>query len=99
MVELNVLSLEPSGAHRAEAEAAGQELQPHRGEQRGGLEGGAGAARRRALLAALLLHARDQHHDLVQRFQTQLQNEGIRARLATPVTGLQPALTLIQRPA
>ena len=71
MVQLNV-SLEPSGAHRAQAEAAGQELQSHRGEQGGGLEGGAGAAQDRALLAALLLHARDKHHDLVQCFQPQL---------------------------
>lgn len=72
VVKLHALPLQPAGAHRAEAKAAGQELQPDRGEQRRGVEGAAGplgAAR----LAALLLHPRDQHHDLVQRLQPQLQ--------------------------
>lgn len=72
VVKLHALPLQPAGAHRAEAKAAGQELQPDGGEQGRGVEGAAGplgAAR----LAALLLHPRDQHHDLVQRLQPQLQ--------------------------
>lgn len=72
VVELHALSLQPSGAHGAQAEAAGQELQPDRGEQGGGLEGTAAGSLCTARLASLLFHARDQHHDLVEGLQAQL---------------------------
>ena len=71
VMQLHTLSLQPSGAHGAEAKATGQELQPDRGEQRGRLEGPAGPVCA-AGLAALLLHAGDQHHNLVKRLQPQL---------------------------
>lgn len=71
VMKLHALSLQPAGAHRAEAETTGQELQPDGGEQGGGLEGGAGPVCT-AGLAALLLHAGDQHHNLVERLQPQL---------------------------
>lgn len=71
MMQLHILSLQHSGAHGAEAETAGEELEPHGGEQGGGLEDCAGAICT-AQLAAFLLHAWDQHHDLVECFQTQL---------------------------
>lgn len=72
VMKLHALSLQPPGAHRAEAEATGQELQPDGGEQGGGLEGTAGSVRAPGL-AAFFLHARDQHHDLVERLQPQLE--------------------------
>lgn len=71
-MKLHTLSLQPSGAHRAEAEATSQELQPDGCEQGGGLEGTAGSVRAPGL-AAFFLHARDQHHNLVERLQPQLE--------------------------
>lgn len=73
VMQLHALALQPSGTDGAEAETAGQELQPDGGEQGRGLEGGAQPVRGPGLLAALLLHAGDQHHDLMQRLQPQLQ--------------------------
>lgn len=78
VMELHALSLQPAGAHRSKAETTGQELQPDGGEQGGGLEGRAGPVRTPGL-AALLLHARDQHHNLVERLQPQL--EGVQQNL------------------
>lgn len=72
VMKLHALSLQPAGAHRAEAETTGQELQPDGGEQGGGLEGSAGPVCPPGL-AALLLHPRDQHHNLVERLQPQLE--------------------------
>lgn len=73
-MQLHALSLQPSGAHGAEAEATRQELQPDGGEQGGGLEGPPWPLHA-PQLAALLLHAGDQHHDLVERLQPQLEEE------------------------
>jgi len=71
-MQLHALPLQPSGADGAEAETACQELQPDGGEQGRGLEGAAGSIGV-PRLAAFLLHARYQHHDLVERFQPQLE--------------------------
>ena len=71
-MKLHTLFLQSSWADGAEAEAAGQELQPDGGEQGGGLKRTAGSISA-AGLAALLLHARDQHHNLVERLQPQLE--------------------------
>lgn len=70
-MELHALPFQPSGADGTEAKTTGQELQPDGGEQRGGLEGGAGSICVPGL-AALLLHARDQHHNLMESLQPQL---------------------------
>lgn len=72
VMQLHTLSLQPPSAHCPEAKTTSQELQPDRGEQGGGLEGTAGSICI-PRLAALLLHTRDQHHNLVQSFQTQLE--------------------------
>lgn len=77
VVKLHALSLQPAGADRAEAETTGQELQPDGGEQGGGLKGGAGPVCTPGL-AALLLHAGDQHHNLMERLQPQLEGQNIR---------------------
>lgn len=76
MMQLHTLPLQPSGAHSAEAKTTSQELQPDGGEQGGGLEGTAGPICI-PRLAALLLHARDQHHNLVECFQPQLEKQNI----------------------
>lgn len=55
VVKLHALPLQPAGAHRAEAKAASQELQPDRGEQGRRVKGAAGPLSA-ARLAALLLH-------------------------------------------
>lgn len=76
MMQLHVLSLQHSSSHSAKAKTASQELQPDRGEQWRGLEDCAGSICI-VQLAALLLHAWDQHHNLVECFQTQLDTEHI----------------------
>lgn len=58
MVQLHTLSPQPCTANCAKAKTTRQELQPNRGEQRGGLEGTAGAVYI-PWLAAFLLHTRD----------------------------------------
>lgn len=80
-MQLHALPLQPPGADRAEAETPGQELQPDGGEQGRGLEGAAGSVRHPGL-AAFLLHARDQHHDLMERLQPQLQSQHSRVNNA-----------------
>ncbi len=71
-MQLYALSLQPSGAHSAEAKTTRQKLQPDGCEQGGGLEGTVGAICIPGL-AALLLHARYQHHNLVECLQPQLE--------------------------
>ena len=68
VMQLHALSLQPSSAHGAEPKTTCQELQPDGGEQGGGLEGTAGSICAPGL-AALLLHAGYQHHDLVESLQ------------------------------
>lgn len=70
-MQLHALPLQPPGADGAKAETTGQELQPDGGEQGGRLEGAAETICV-AGLAALLLHAGDQHHNLMERLQPQL---------------------------
>lgn len=92
-MQLDALSPQPTGAHGSKAETTSQELQPDRGEQGGGLEGAAGAIRA-ARLAALLLHARDQHHDLVERLQPQLEitHRNNQLYILTPLVGNDPLM-------
>lgn len=70
-MQLHALPLQPPGADGAKAETTGQELQPDGGEQGGRLEGAAETICV-AGLAAFFLHAGDQHHNLMERLQPQL---------------------------
>lgn len=86
-MELHALPFQPSGADGTEAKTTSQELQPDGGEQRGGLEGGAGSICVPGL-AALLLHARDQHHNLVESLQPQLDRKQQNSVMSKPWTTL-----------
>lgn len=79
VMQLHALSFQPPSAHCAhcaKAKTTSQKLQPDRGEQGGGLEGTAGSICIPGL-AALLLHTRDQQHDLVESFKSQLEIQHI----------------------
>lgn len=74
VMQLHALALQASGTNGAKTKTASQELQPDRGKQRRGLESAAPSIST-FRLAALLFHAGDQHHNLMECFQTQLERQ------------------------